>query len=34
MRQIERIKSVLFLFTLAVAQLSDTQADLQDGKAP
>lgn len=34
MRQIEKIKTVLFLFTLAVTQLSDTQADVQDGKSP
>ncbi len=27
MRQPEKIKTVLFLFTLAVTQLSDTQVD-------
>lgn len=27
MRQIEKIRTVLFLFTLAVSQLSDIQAD-------
>lgn len=34
MRQIEKIKTALFLFISAVTQLSDTQADLQDGKSP
>lgn len=34
MRQIEKVKTVLFLFTLAVHQRSDTQADMQGGKSP
>lgn len=34
MRQVEKRKTVLFLSTLAVTQLSDTQADVQDGKSP
>lgn len=33
-RLIENIKRALFLFTLAVTQMSDTQADVHDGKSP
>lgn len=32
MRRLEKIKTVLFLFTLAVTQLSDRRAE--DGKSP
>lgn len=34
MRHVEKIKAALFLFTLAVTQLSDTQADVKGGKSP
>lgn len=34
MKQTVKIETVLSLFTSAVTQPSDTQADMQDGKPP